>query len=180
MTTMTKLSQLTGDYVLDPAQTRIGFVARHSMATRVRGEFDAFEGGAHLDGDAPSKSSVELTIRGSSIQTGNPRRDAVLRAKFLAAGEYPTITFASVEVEQVDATTFRVAGELTIRGVTNPVSLDFRLTGAENDRRGDLRVRFEGGATINRKDWGVHWTAAMGLVSKEVTLELEVAAIRQP
>ena len=74
MTTTTKLSELTGDYVLDTAHTRIGFVARHTMATRVRGQFDDFAGTAYLDGEDPSKSSVQLTIQASSIQTGNPRR----------------------------------------------------------------------------------------------------------
>jgi polyisoprenoid-binding protein YceI len=82
MTTTTKLSELTGDYVLDTAHTRIGFVAR-AMATKVRGQFDEFEGSAHLDGDDPSKSSTELTIQAKCIQTRNQQRDEHLRSKFL-------------------------------------------------------------------------------------------------
>ncbi|MER6947508.1 YceI family protein [Nonomuraea sp. NPDC000554] len=180
MTTTTTLSELTGDYVLDTAHTRIGFVARHTMATRVRGQFDAFEGSAHLDGDDPSKSSVQLTIQAKSIQTRHQQRDDQLRSTFLEVDDHPAITFTSTKVEQVDATTFKAAGDLTIRGVTKPVAVDFELTGAEDDPRGDFRVGFEGSITINRKDWGVNWNAATTvLVSPKVTLEFDVAAIRQ-
>src|SRR5215831_5086910 len=180
MTTMTKLSELTGDYILDTAYTRIGFVARHTMATKVRGQFGEFEGSAHLDGGDPPKSSAELTIQAKSIQTRNQQRDQALRSKFLDMDNQPAITFTSTGVEQVDETNFKVTGDLTIRGVTKPVTVDFELTGAENDPWGNFRVGFEGSVTINRKDWGVNWNAATGvLVSEKVTLEFDVAAIRQ-
>ncbi|MFE3454263.1 YceI family protein [Nonomuraea sp. NPDC059194] len=176
MTTTTRLSELTGDYVLDTARTRIGFVARHTMATKVRGQFDEFEGGVHLDGDDPSKSGAELTIQAKSIQTRNQRRDDQLRSRFLDVDDNATITFTSTGVEQVDATTFKVSGNLTIRGVTKPVTVDFEVTGEENG----CRVGFAGSVVINRKDWGVNWNAATGvLVSEKVTLEFDVAAIRQ-
>ncbi|GLX00046.1 YceI family protein [Microtetraspora sp. NBRC 16547] len=180
MSTMTKLSELTGDYALDTAHTRIGFVARHAMATRVRGKFDEFEGSAYLDGDDPSKSSARLTIQAKSIQTHNRQRDDQLRSTFLDTDNHPTITFISAKMEQIDETTFKVTGDLTIRGVTKPVTVDFELTGAENDPRGNFRVGFKGSATINRNDWGVNWNAATAfLVSPKVTLEFDVAAIRQ-
>ncbi|MEV0389837.1 YceI family protein [Nonomuraea sp. NPDC050643] len=180
MTTTARLSELTGDYVLDTARTRIGFVARHTMATRVRGWFDAFEGSAHLDGDDPSKSSARLTIQAKSIQTRNQQRDDQLRSMFLDVDAHATITFTATGVEQAGRTTFKVSGDLTIRGVTKPVTVDFELTGAENDSRGRLRVGFRGGVTINRKDWAVNWNAVTGvLVSEKVTLELDIAAIRQ-
>ncbi|MFJ3307584.1 YceI family protein [Streptomyces sp. NPDC086549] len=76
---MTTLSELTGDHVLDPSGTRIGFVARHTMGTRVRGRSEQYEGGAHIDGEDPSKSSARLTIQAKSIQTGNQQRDDQLR-----------------------------------------------------------------------------------------------------
>ena len=180
MTTMTKLSELTGDYILDTAYTRIGFVARHTMATKVRGQFDEFEGITHLDGDDPSKSSAELTIQAKSIQTRNQQRDQALRSKFLDMDNQPAITFTSTGVEQVDETNFKVTGDLTIRGVIKPVTVDFELTGAKTDPWGTFRVGFEGSVTINRKDWGVNWNAATGMVSKKVTLEFDVAAIRRP
>ncbi|MGY6650674.1 YceI family protein [Amycolatopsis sp. TRM77291] len=174
--TMTTLSELTGDYVLDTAGTRIGFVARHTMGTRVHGRFDLFEGGAHLDGDDPSKSSGRLVIQAKSIQTRNERRDEQLSAKFLGAGDHPVITFTTIAVDQVGETGFDVAGDLTIRGVTKPVTVGFELTGAENDRR----VAFRGGVTISRGDWGVNWNAATGvMVGAKVRLELDVVLIRR-
>lgn len=183
MTTTTQLSELTGDYVLDKAHTRIGFVARQAMVTELRGQFHEFDGSAHLDGDDPSKSSAQLTIQAKSIQTSNELRDEHLRSHFLEVPNYPTVSFTSTEVEQVNETSFMVTGDLTIRGVTKPVSVEMELTGAENDSRGNFTVGFEGTAIINRKYWGVSWNAVVAgggvLVSEEVTLEFEVAAIRQ-
>ena len=182
MTTTTKLSELTGDYVLDTTRTRIGFVVRQAMVTKVRGQFDEFEGSAHLDGDDPSKSSAQLTIQAKNIQTRHQRRDDHLRNHFLDTDNHPTITFTSTKAEQVDETNFTVTGDLAIRGVTKPVTVDFELAGAENDPWGNFRVGFEGKLTINRKDWGVSWNAALEgggvLVSEKVTVEFDVAAIR--
>jgi polyisoprenoid-binding protein YceI len=182
MTTTTELSELTGDYALDTARTRIGFVVRQTV-TKVRGQFDAFEGSAHLDGDDPSKSSAQLTIRAKSIQTRNQRRDDHLGSSFLDVASHPTITFTSTKVEQTDETGFTVTGDLTMRGVTKPVTVDFELTGTENDPRGGFRADFEGKATVNRKDWGIIWNAALEgggvLVSDKVTLEFDVSVIRQ-
>ena len=181
MTTTTKLSELTGDYVLDTAHTRIGFVARHTMATKVRGQFGEFEGSAHLDGDHPSKSSTQLTIQAKSIQTSNQQRDEALHSKFLDTDNHPAITFTSAKVKQAGETSFKVTGDLTIRGVTKPVTVDLELTSAQDDPWGNFRTGFEGSGTINRKDWGVNWNAATGvLVSEKVTLEFDVTAIRQP
>jgi len=183
MTTTTQLSELTGNYVLDEAPTRIGFVARQAMVTKVRGHFHEFDGNAHLDGDDPSKSSLQLTIQAKSIQTRNELRDEHLRSHFLDVPNYPTVSFTSTEVEQVNETSFIVTGDLTIRGVTKPISVEMVLTGAENDSRGNFGVGFEGTAIINRKDWGVSWNALVEgggvLVSENVVLEFEVAAIRR-
>src|SRR5215831_13420083 len=175
MITTTRLSELTGDYVLDTAHTRIGFIARHTMATKVRGQFGEFEGSAHLDGDDPWKSSAELTMQAKSIQTRNRQRDEALRSKFLDTDNHPAVTFTSAKVEQASDANFTVTGDLTIRGVTKPVTVDLKLTGAKTDPRGTFRVGFEGSVTINRKDWGVNWNAAPGMVSKKVTLEFDVA-----
>jgi polyisoprenoid-binding protein YceI len=171
---MTTTTNLTGDYVLDAATTRIAFTARHTMATRVPGHFETFEGHAHLDAGDPSRSTVHLTIQAASIQTHNPRRDQALRDKFLDAPNHPTITFVSTRVDQVDEAGFSVTGDLTIRGTTNPVTIDVTLIDADNDR-----LRFTGTVTINRRDWGAHWSAAGFLVSKQVRLELDVTTVRR-
>ncbi|TDD18710.1 YceI family protein [Nonomuraea diastatica] len=180
MTTITRLSELTGIYVLDTVHTRIGFVGRHTMATKVRGRFEEFEGSAFLDGGDPSRSSIQLTIQARSLQTGNVQRDEHLRAKFLDLDNHATIAFTSSRVDQVDETRFTITGDLAIRGVTKPVTVDFELTSAENGPAGELRVGFEGGVTIDRKDWHVNWNAATAvLIGQKVALEFEVTAIRR-
>ncbi|MCO5968110.1 YceI family protein [Actinoallomurus soli] len=179
--TTTTLGALSGDYVLDTAHTRIGFVARHTMGSKVRGRFERFEGRAHLDGGDPSRSSVELTIQAGSLETDNAQRDGQLRDRFLGLKDHPTITFTSTETRLVDETEFRLTGDLIIRGVTRPVTVAFQRTGAERDLEGDLRVRFTGGATIDRTDWGVNWNAATRLlIGRKVELEFDVTAIRRP
>ena len=177
------LTELTGTYTLDPAHSRIGFVARHAMVTKVRGSFDEFAGTAVLDGANPANSRVEVTIDAASIDTRNAQRDEHLRSNdFLAMQEYPKITFASTGVRQAGETTFEVTGDLTIKGVTNEITIPFEFEGAAKDPFGNQRVGFEGAATINRRDYGVTWNAALEgggvLVSDKVTLEFEISAIK--
>jgi polyisoprenoid-binding protein YceI len=177
------LTELTGTWTLDPAHTRIGFVARHAMVTKVRGSFNEFEGTAVLDGANPANSHAEVTIKAASIDTRNAQRDEHLRSNdFLAMQEHPEITFTSTGARQVDDTTFELTGDLTIRGVTKSVTIPFTFEGAAKDPFGNLRAGFEGSVAINRKDWGVTWNAALEgggvLVSDRVTLEFEISAIK--
>ncbi|MFP5376268.1 MAG: YceI family protein [Acidimicrobiia bacterium] len=182
-TTTTTVDTLTGTYAIDPTHSRIGFVARHAMVTKVRGSFNEFEGSGYLDAENPANSHLALTIRAASIDTRNADRDGHLRSSdFFDMENHPEITFASTAVEQLDADNFRVTGDLTIKGVTRPVTVDFQYTGTAVDPFGNARVGFEGRTTVNRKDWGVNWNAALEaggvLVSEKVTLEFEVSAIR--
>ena len=183
MTTPTALTELTGQYTLDPAHTRIGFVARHAMVTKVRGAFNEFEGTAQLDGDDPSKSSVTVTIKADSIDTRNEQRDAHLRSNdFLEMETFPEITFVSTAAQQLDESTFRLTGDLTIKGVTKPVTIDVDYEGAAKDPFGNLRLGFEGSVTISRKDYGITWNATLEtggvLVSDKIVLEFEVSAVK--
>ncbi|MFE9423961.1 YceI family protein [Kitasatospora sp. NPDC006697] len=185
MTTSTPLTELTGSYVLDPAHTRIGFVARHAMVTKVRGHFGQFEGTADLDGADPSKSTVSLTIKTESIDTGVEQRDQHLRTNdFLDAPTYPEITFRSTGVEPLGGDKYRLNGELTIKETTKPVALEVEFDGSATDPYGNLRLGFEGSTTISRKDYGITWNAALEgggvLVGDKVVLEFDVSAIRQP
>ncbi|MGC9667972.1 YceI family protein [Planosporangium sp. 12N6] len=182
-TTAPDLTALTGQYTLDATHTRIGFVARHAMVTKVRGAFNEFEGTANVDGADPSKSSASVTIKAASIDTRNEQRDGHLRTNdFLDPETYPEITFVSTAVQQLDETTFRVTGDLTIKGVTKSVTIDFSYEGAAKDPFGNLRIGFEGSTVINRKDFGITWNAALEtggvLVSEKITLEFEVSAIK--
>jgi polyisoprenoid-binding protein YceI len=183
MSTIAPPTSLNGTYAIDPAHSRIGFVARHAMVTKVRGSFNAFEGSGYIDAENPTNSHMQLTIQAASIDTRNADRDGHLRSNdFFDMETYPEITFASTAVEQVDAENFRVTGDLTIKGVTRPVTVDVEYTGTAVDPFGNQRIGFEGTTTVNRKDWGVNWNAALEaggvLVSEKVTLEFEVSAIR--
>jgi polyisoprenoid-binding protein YceI len=185
MSTTTVLTALTGTYAIDPTHSRIGFVARHAMVTKVRGSFNEFEGTGYLDAENPADSHLQLTMQAASIDTRNADRDGHLKSNdFFDMEAHPEITFASTAVEQVDAENYRVTGDLTIKGVTKPVTVDVEYTGSAVDPFQNQRIGFEGRTTVNRKDWGVNWNAALDaggvLVSEKVTLEFEVSAIRTP
>jgi polyisoprenoid-binding protein YceI len=172
-----------GAYRIDQHHSRIGFVARHAMVTKVRGSFNEFEGTGYFDVVDPSRSHFALTIKAASIDTRNADRDAHLRGNdFFAMDQYPEITFTSTKVDAVSGHTYRVTGDLTIKGVTKPVTFDLEYTGDVVDPWGNTRIGFEGSATVNRKDWGVSFNVALEaggvLVSENVTLEFEVSAIR--
>ena len=174
---------LSGDYTIDTAHSRVGFVARHAMVTKVRGSFDEFEGSIHIDGEIPEKSSGKVTIQAKSINTRNSQRDDHLRSNdFLDMDNQPEITFVSTGIKQSGDAEFVVTGDLAIRGVTKPVEISFEYTGSATDPFGNERVGLEGSVVINRKDYGVSWNAALEgggvLVSEKVTLEIEVSAIK--
>jgi polyisoprenoid-binding protein YceI len=183
MSTSTIPSTLTGTYTIDPTHSRIGFVARHAMVTKVRGSFNEFAGGGYFNAEDPSASTAEISIQAASIDTRNADRDAHLRSNdFFDMETYPEIRFVATSIELVDAENFRVTGDLTIKGVTKPVTVDFEYNGSAVDPFGNTRVGFEGRTTVNRKEWGVNWNAALEaggvLVSEKVTLEFEISAIR--
>ncbi|HEX4868624.1 MAG TPA: YceI family protein [Acidimicrobiales bacterium] len=180
----TTTDTLTGTYAIDPTHSRIGFVARHAMVTKVRGSFNEFEGSGYFDAANPAASHLSLTIQAASIDTRNADRDGHLKSNdFFDMETYPEITFTSTSVEPKGDDEYTVTGDLTIKGVTKPVSVDFELTGAATDPFGNHRIGLEGKTTVNRKDFGVNWNAALEaggvLVSEKVTLEFEVSAIKQ-
>ncbi|GAC1442196.1 MAG: YceI family protein [Mycobacteriales bacterium] len=182
-TTALDLQALTGDYTLDSAHTRLGFVARHAMVTKVRGAFAEFEGTAHLDFQDPTQSSAVITVQVASISTGQNQRDEHLRTNdFFDAPTYPQITFTSTKAEKVNDDTYRLTGDLTIKDVTKPVDIDFEFTGAAKDPYGNIRAGFDGKTVIKRSDWGVSWNAALEtggvMVSDKITLEFDVSAIK--
>jgi polyisoprenoid-binding protein YceI len=177
-------ADIAGDYVLDPAHTRIGFSARHAMVTKVRGQFDEFEGTAHVDTQNPAASTVNVTIQTASVTTGQAQRDGHLKSPdFFDVETYPQITFVSTDVER-DGTEWSITGDLTINAVTKPVTVLFEETGEAKDPFGNLRVGFEGTVTLNRTEWDLKWNSPLEtggvLVSEKVTLEFDVSAIRQP
>ncbi len=178
----TAIDDISGDYTLDVSHSRLGFVARHAMVTKVRGQFGAFTGTATIDEATPSSSKVELSIDVASVETGSADRDGHLKSgDFFDAETYPTITFTSTDVQR-DGSDWTITGDLTIKDVTKPVTIEFAQTGSARDPFGNLRVGFEGETTINRKDWGLTWNAALEtggvLVSEKIKLEFDVSAIQ--
>ena len=177
-----QLAELTGAYKLDAAHSRIGFVARHAMVTKVRGSFDEWQGTAHIDTANPAASSVNLTIKAASVSTGNADRDGhLLSADFFDVENFPEWTFVSTAVSR-DGDEWTVTGDLTIKDVTHAVTIEFEEGGSAKDPFGNLRIGFEGETTVNRKDWGLTWNAALEtgglLVSEKIKLEFDVSAIR--
>jgi polyisoprenoid-binding protein YceI len=175
------VENISGDYTLDPSHTRIGFSARHAMVTKVRGNFDQFEGSAHVDTANPANSSVTVTIEAASVTTGNEQRDGHLKTPdFFDIANYPQITFVSTDVER-DGAEWAITGDLTINGVTKSITVPFEETGSAKDPFGNTRVGFEGEVTIDRTDWNLSFNAALEtggvLVSEKVKLEFDISAI---
>ncbi|MFF5405952.1 YceI family protein [Streptomyces misionensis] len=177
------LAALTGDYTIDPAHTTIEFVARHAMVTNVRGGFQDFTGSLHLDGRDPSKSTATLDIKMASIDTGNADRDGHLKsADFFKIDEYPDMTFRSTKAESLGGDDYRITGELSLLGVTKPITIDLEFNGVAKDPFGNERVGFEGKAELLRSEWGLTWNAALEtggvLVSDKIKLNFDVSAIK--
>lgn len=174
---------LTGTYTMDPAHTSLSFVARHAMVTKVRGTFTDVSGSGHFDADDPSKSHFEVTVKVDSIDTRNEQRDGHLRTNdFFDLEHYPEITFVSTSVARKDDDEFTVTGDLTVRGVTKPLTFDLELTGPVQDPWGNARIGLEGSVKVNRGDWDLKWNTPLDaggvLVSEKVTLEFDVAATK--
>src|SRR3954454_19228959 len=176
------LDDITGDYTIDPAHSRLGFSARHAMVATVRGQFTEFSGTAHVDTANPADSKVEVSIVANSINTGQQQRDDHLRSgDFFESEEHPDIAFKSTD-ETRDGDDWTITGDLTIKGVTHSIAVPFEFTGSAQDPFGNTRIGFEGAATIKRSDWGMTFNAALEtggvLVSDKIKLEFDVSAIQ--
>ena len=169
---------LTGDYTLDFAHTRVGFWARHAMVSKVRGQFNKFDGSVHLDAENPANSHIELTIQAASIDTRNPDRDAHLRSNdFFAMEEHPEITFRSTHVAKTSDNNYDVTGDLTIHGVTKPVVLKVTLLAFGPGMRGAQLSGWEAETSIKRTDFGVNGPpGASAILGDDVAISISVEA----
>ncbi len=173
---------VAGTYVIDPAHTEVGFVARHAMVTKVRGRFTDVEGTLTF-GETVEDASATATVQVASVTTGSPDRDGHLRsADFFDAETFPTITFATTGV-RADGDTYVLDGDLTIRDVTRAVSLPVEFEGVATDPFGNQRAGFSASTDVERDDFGLTWNAALEtggvLVGKKVKLQLDISAIKQ-
>ncbi|WP_328501513.1 YceI family protein [Streptomyces sp. NBC_00457] len=177
------LAALTGDYTIDPSHSSIGFVARHAMVTNVKGKFLDFTGSLHLDGTDPAQSTATIDVKMDSVDTGSADRDGHLKSSdFFKIEEFPTMTFRSTKAEALGAEDYRITGDLSILGVTKPLTIDLEFNGAAKDPFGNERVGFEGKAEIKRSEWGLTWNAALEtggvLVSDKIKLNFDISAIK--
>ncbi len=172
-----------GTYVLDPTHTRIGFVARHLMVTKVRGSFGDYSGSITIGDDAAS-STAEAVIKTASVDTGTADRDAHLVGEdFFAAETYPEMRFANARVVKQKGSDFTVTGDLTIKDVTREVTLDVELDGVAKDPWGNEKLAITASTEIDREEFGLTWNVALEsggvLVSKKVRIEIEAQAAKQ-
>lgn len=170
---------VAGTWDLDPVHSTIGFVVRHLMVSKVRGKFSTFQAQI-VTAPSPLDSSATAAIDLSSVDTGNEQRDSDLRStNFFDVATHPTMTFASTGIRP-DGDTFIVDGDLTIRGVTKPVSLTVEVNGFGPDPFGGTRAGFSATGEINRTDFGVSFNAPVPggvMISENVRLEIEAEAV---
>ncbi len=169
---------------IDPAHTRAEFAVKHLMITTVRGHFADVDGTVHEDATDPSRSSIEVSIKVASIDTGVEQRDAHLRSPdFFDAEQFPSLTFRSTNVAPAGENKLKVTGDLTIKGVTKPVVLDVTEEGRRSDPWGGNRSGFSATTKIDRRDFGLDYNQALEtggwVVGHEVKINLDIELIRQ-
>ncbi len=170
----------TSAFSVDKTHTDVTFSAKHMMVTNVRGKFNVADGTVNLDPANPTASFGSFTVETASIDTGVDQRDGHLRsADFFDAETYPTISFTSTGVEAKNGDEYKVSGNLTIKGVTRPVTFDVEFLGLYSSMAGARRAGFHATTKINREDFGLTWNVALEtggwLVGKDVKIEIDLA-----
>jgi len=177
---MSVLSTLpAGTFTIDASHSRVGFSARHAMVTKVRGSFNEFSGSAVV---ADGAATISIEMNAASIDTRSADRDGHLQSPdFFDVANFPKITFASTSVKDSGSDKLVVEGNLTIKDVTKPITIEFTYEGTAVDPYGNARYGFEGSSDINRKDFGLVWNAALEtggvIVSDNIKLEFEISTI---
>ncbi len=167
---------------IDPAHSEATFTVKHMMFATVRGRFNVLSGHLHIDEQHPENSWVDAQVDASSIDTRDERRDGHLRsADFFDVQNYPTITFKNTKVEQVSGNEYNVTGDLTMHGITKPVTFKAEYNGQGKNPYGLQVAGLSARAKINRKDWGLNWNVGLEtggvLVSEDVNIEIDLEAI---
>lgn len=175
----------TTAWKIDPAHTAAQFAVKHLMISTVRGTFKGVNGTVTWDDSDVSKSSVNVTIDATTVDTGEPARDKDLKSeKFFEVAKYPTITFVSTKVEQTGVGKLKVTGDLTIHGVTKQVVLDVDGPSASvKDPWGNMRSAISATTKVNRQDFGVKWNANIDgggvVVSDDVNITIDLEMVKQ-
>jgi len=177
---MSVLSTLpAGTYTIDASHSRVGFSARHAMVTKVRGSFNDYTGSAVV---ADGAATISIDINVASVDTRSADRDGHLQSPdFFDVANFPKLTFSSTSVKDAGSDKLVVEGNLTIKDVTKPITIEFEYSGTAVDPYGNARYGFEGSSDINRKDFGLVWNAALEtggvIVSDNIKLEFEISTI---
>jgi len=169
------------DWQADAAHTNVGFSVSH-LFTSVQGRFKDFEASIVFDVDDPMKTVVRATVQAASINTDNEKRDKHLRSRdFFDVEKYPTLQFDSTEMKEWSGKKGKLAGNLTIHGVTKPVVFDVVFRGKGSDPWGNLRAGFLATLTIDRKDYGLNWNEVLEtggfLVGDEIEIRIDAEGI---
>jgi polyisoprenoid-binding protein YceI len=172
----------TGTWNVDPVHSTVEFRVKHLGIATVKGVFREYEGHIEVGEDAASTRAWG-TIKAASIDTGEPKRDEHLRsADFFDVEHYPDITFESTSIEVIDEDEFHVTGDLTMHGVTKPITLHAEATGIEQDPWGNTRAGIEAQGELNRSDWDMKFNQALGsgnmMVSDKVRITIDVSAVK--
>lgn len=177
------LSPLAGPWEVDPTHSALEFVARYAVFTLVRGRFTAFSGTVGLDPLHLGATQIDVDIDASSVDTAMPERDAHLRSEdFFDVERHPQISFRSRGATVLAAGRYTVHGDLTIRGITQPVRLDVDVYGRAPDLLGNARLGLRATAKVNRALWGITWNAPVPgggvTLAEEVDIEIAVSLVR--
>jgi len=169
---------------IDPSHSSVGFTVRHMVFAKVHGRFSKFAGTIEIDRERPGNSSVIVTIEAKSIDTHEEKRDAHLRsADFLDVEEFPELAFRSTGVRPGEGGKFQVVGDLAIRGVARPLTLEAESLGEGKDPWGNARAGFTAHATVNRLDYGLKWNQVLEaggmLVGDRVDVEIDIEAVKR-
>ena len=174
---------VAGTYAIDTSHSAAAFSVKHLVVAKTRGRFTDVTGEIKI-ADDPLASSVTVSIEAASITTGDANRDGHLRSEdFLDVKKFPTLTYASTSVRHTKGDHFAVDGDLTIAGVTRPVTLDVEYAGVVTDPWGGTRAVFNASAKINREEFGLTYNQALEtggvLIGKDISIDLEVEAVKQ-
>lgn len=170
----------TTKWVIDPTHSEVGFSVKHMMFTKVNGTFDDVEASIETEGDSMNNAKINATIQTASINTRNEQRDGHLKsADFFDVENHPTITFNATADEFKSG---KITGDFTMHGVTKPIELDVEFHGTAKDPWGNEKAAFSFESTINRKDFGLGWNAALEtggvLVSEDVKLRGDLQMVK--
>ena len=168
---------------LDPSHTNVEFSAKHLMITTVRGRISDVQGTIRIDEAKPSNSSVDVTLKGASLDTRIEQRDQHLRsADFLDVEKFPDITFRSTRIEG-EKEHFTLIGELTIRDISREIALDATFEGRTKDPWGGERVGFSAKGSIDRRDFGLTWNQVLEaggvVVGNDIKISIDIEAVRE-